>query len=87
MAKKFISNASVSITALLVWSVSPAAAWAQSDSADQEATDVASVSEEEDAIIVTARRTEERLQDVPVSVTALGAAELENARDGRRCYW
>ncbi|MGD9811063.1 MAG: TonB-dependent receptor [Sphingobium sp.] len=31
-------------------------------------------------IIVTAQRREERLQDVPVSITALGAAKLEDAQ-------
>ena len=32
-----------------------------------------------DEIVVTARRREERAQDVPVAVTALGAAQLERA--------
>src|SRR5437870_408248 len=33
-----------------------------------------------DDIIVTANRREENLQDVPISITALGAAKLENAQ-------
>ena len=35
--------------------------------------------EAEDTIVVTAQRREERLQDVPISITALGAAKLEQA--------
>ncbi len=33
----------------------------------------------DDTIVVTAQRREERLQDVPISITALGAAKLEQA--------
>lgn len=35
--------------------------------------------EADDTIVVTAQRREERLQDVPISITALGAAKLEQA--------
>ena len=50
----------------------PAAAWAQSDSDG-------AVSPDDGTIIVTAQKREQRLQDVPVSVTALGSAQLEAA--------
>ena len=42
----------------------------------QVANTVAETGASDDAIVVTARRQEERLQDVPVSVTALGGAQL-----------
>jgi outer membrane receptor protein involved in Fe transport len=35
--------------------------------------------DEEDVIVVTAQRREERLQDVPISITALGEAKLDQA--------
>ncbi|MDT7529110.1 TonB-dependent receptor [Sphingopyxis sp. SE2] len=50
----------------------PAAAWAQSDSNG-------AASPDDGTIIVTAQKREQRLQDVPVSVTALGSAQLEAA--------
>ncbi len=51
----------------------PAAAWAQTESDGAAAAD-------DGTIIVTAQKREQRLQDVPVSVTALGSAQLEAAR-------
>lgn len=51
--------------------VCPATAYAQDTSAD-EAVD-------ESEIIVTAQRREERLRDVPISITALGSQRLEEA--------
>ncbi|HEX8058640.1 MAG TPA: TonB-dependent receptor, partial [Novosphingobium sp.] len=35
---------------------------------------------DDNVIVVTAQRREERLQDVPISISALGAAKLENAQ-------
>ncbi|WP_296677170.1 TonB-dependent receptor [Novosphingobium sp.] len=58
----------LSSTALII----PSAAFAQDASATDEASD-------DDAIVVTAQRREERLQDVPISITALGAQKLEQA--------
>lgn len=47
-------------------------AWAQAR-ADESGGEVSDTNE----ILVTARKTRERLQDAPISITALGAAELE----------
>ena len=48
-------------------------ALAQAQDAPEGATD-------DNVIVVTAQRREERLQDVPISISALGAAKLENAQ-------
>lgn len=53
--------------------------WAQTESAGAETTETGSTSGD---IVVTARRTEERLQDVPVAVTAFGADALEERKIG-----
>ncbi len=53
--------------------------WAQTRPADAETTEAESTSGD---IVVTARRTEERLQDVPVAVTAFGADALEERKIG-----
>lgn len=54
----------------------PSGAWAQA--ADKGAL-AAETSADSDAIIVTARRRAENVQDIPVAVTALGAEALERA--------
>ena len=59
--------------ALTIW---PAAAHAQVAPAATDSTEQAEEGGLQD-IVVTAQRREERLQDVPVAVTALSAAELE----------
>lgn len=59
------------MSALLCGTV-PGVAFAQDPSADQAGRDAGGGAE----IIVTARRREERLQDVPVAVTALGADSI-----------
>ncbi len=59
--------ASVGMAAL----VAPASAWAQEAPADEAAT------ENSGEILVTARRSNERLQDVPVSVQAIGGEQLQ----------
>lgn len=52
----------------------PSAAWAQNDSSAEGASET-----QLDAIVVTARRREESLIDVPVAVSALSAQALANA--------
>jgi iron complex outermembrane receptor protein len=78
---RFISRTSVSLTALLIASAFPAFAHAQetpaTPTADQARTGAAGGDDQE--VLVTARRTEERIQDVPVSVTAISTSELQNA--------
>ncbi len=70
----------ISLTALLLASAVPAT-WAHAQGVSGDASGPqAAVNRSSDDIIITARRTEERLQDVPVSVTAIGAADLEAAR-------
>jgi iron complex outermembrane recepter protein len=64
-------------TATLAFSASTAPAWAQAGPADAETTEAEAVATD---IIVTARRTDERLQDVPVAVTAFGADALEDRK-------
>lgn len=54
--------------------LSPTMAWAQEAPADQSA---ATAPED---IVVTARKTSERLQDVPISITAFGEEELKAAK-------
>jgi iron complex outermembrane recepter protein len=49
----------------------PSAAFAQDAPADEDSADP--------EIVVTAQRREERLRDVPISITALGSAKLEEA--------
>ena len=53
-------------------------AYAQTAAAETETAETAVPGSND--IVVTARRTEERLSDVPVSVSALGGAELEERR-------
>ncbi|HTU13110.1 MAG TPA: TonB-dependent receptor [Allosphingosinicella sp.] len=65
------------MTALLIAAAFPATAHAQETAVDQAPAEETAGDDQE--VLVTARRTEERLQDVPVSVTAIGAAELQNA--------
>lgn len=67
-----------STTALLLTTVAPV--WAQSAAPVEVASDVADQTETAPAgdIVVTARRTGERLQDVPLSITAIGAEALTN---------
>ena len=62
----------IGLAAALVAAV-PGVALAQSAPAEEAADDTSSGD-----IIVTARRKEERLQDVPVAVTALTGENLEN---------
>ncbi len=59
-------------TALLAFTAAPASAQ------DSEVDTIAETAAEDDVIIVTARRREERLIDVPIAVTSLSGAELEN---------
>ncbi|HEY4544818.1 MAG TPA: TonB-dependent receptor [Pedomonas sp.] len=63
-------------TALILVLTQAAAAQAQQNPTEADATRSASV-RGLDEIVVTARRSEERLQDVPVSVTAMSGAFLE----------
>lgn len=44
--------------------------------AQNDATQVATQEDQEDTIVVTARRREENLQDVPISIAAIGGQEL-----------
>lgn len=55
----------------------PSVAQAQQAAAAAPAADAQATAEESDAIVVTARRREERLQDVPIAVTAVTADTLE----------
>jgi iron complex outermembrane recepter protein len=55
----------------------PVAAWAQQPAATADTSEGAQTRLDE--IVVTAQRREERLQDVPISVTALGAKQLTNS--------
>jgi iron complex outermembrane recepter protein len=64
-------------TATLAFSASTA--WAQAGPNDAETTEAEAVTNE---IIVTARRTDERLQDVPVAVTAFGVDALKERNIG-----
>ena len=52
-----------------------APAWAQSPAAEPAATEAAATTIED--IVVTARRKEESLQNVPVAITALSGEQLE----------
>jgi iron complex outermembrane recepter protein len=70
-AAMFASTAIIAIVA----SLSPA--HAQAAPADTETTEAETVTND---IIVTARRTDERLQDVPVAVTAFGGDALEERK-------
>ena len=79
MAKQFISRTSVSMTALLIATAFPAVAQAQDTPATPTVDQSAEAQGDDQQVFVTARRTEERLQDVPVSVTAISATELQNA--------
>ena len=64
-------------TTALACSVGAPAAWAQSAPA-QSSTPKAAPATELDTIVVTARRVEERLQDVPISITVYNQAQLAN---------
>ena len=66
--------ATMGFAALLLTSAAPTAVYAQTSEEPAEAAQTASAPGE---IIVTARRREERLQDVPIAVTALGGKALE----------
>ena len=63
------------LAALLAGTTMPMGSAAYAQSADDAASDG-------DAIIVTARRVEENLQDVPISISALGAADLAEQQIG-----
>ena len=63
-----LALASASLAAL----IAPSAAWAQEAPADE------AVAEEGDEIIVRARRSDERLQDIPVSVQVLSGDRLQD---------
>ncbi len=65
----------VRISALALTALSPIPVFAQ-DAPAGEAADSADAGE----IVVTARKREESLQEVPVAITALGADELQSAR-------
>jgi iron complex outermembrane receptor protein len=67
-------RATSSLLALGLGLAAPVAAFAQDAPAAQSVSDDAGVQD----IVVTAQRREERLQDTPVSVTALSAAALES---------
>ncbi|MFC4254930.1 TonB-dependent receptor [Altererythrobacter xixiisoli] len=81
--------ASASISAL-AFSVSPATAWAaEVTSTDTATTEIANADDQQeqtraapagqgDAIVVTARRREESSQDVPLAISVVGAAQLDN---------
>ena len=66
----------VRLTAALMTGVA-CAALATPASAQSEADAVAEIDESEDVIVVTARRREERLIDVPVAVSAFSGEALE----------
>lgn len=66
--RKFMLIAGTSLSLL-----APAAAFAQADPQSTNADETSSV---EPGIVVTARRTEERLQDVPVAITAFSQDKL-----------
>lgn len=74
---KLVFRSSASFAAIVAVLSCPAQAEA---GASQDAARGERAADGGDEIIVTARRTEERLQDVPVSVTAIGTAELQAAR-------
>jgi len=63
------------LAALLAGTAMPMGSAAYAQSSDGAASDG-------DAIIVTARRVEENLQDVPISISALGAADLAEQQIG-----
>lgn len=77
-----ISRAPLCLAAALLASVSGNAI-AQ---IEQSALPVADAAADDQEIIVTARRTSERLQDVPVAVTAVSGDALERRQSAnRRC--
>lgn len=68
------SNLRWALLATVAACAAPGAAWAQ---AAQDGSVVSTTSV--DDIVVTARKREERLQDVPISVQVFGAVALEQA--------
>lgn len=58
----------------------PALIWSSSALAQESAPTDDEVSQEGNSILVTARRIEERLQDVPIAVSAISGADLERQR-------
>lgn len=70
----------VALLATTMLAAFPAAALAQQTTSPTQAPAQAAEDTEVDEVVVTARRREERLQDVPIAVTALSADQL--ARDG-----
>lgn len=64
------------LAAFLVFAAAPGAAQAQAPASEKDAESAAGIGQE-DEIIVTARRREESLTDVPLSVQAFGARALE----------
>ncbi|WP_292118021.1 TonB-dependent receptor [Brevundimonas sp.] len=69
--------AGVAVSALMT----TAPAWAQTTEASPaQQTAPRQIAPQLDEVVVTAQRREQRLQDVPVTVTAFGAEELEQAR-------
>jgi iron complex outermembrane receptor protein len=76
-AIKTFSSLLLSASALTsVGFISPALAQTTTATPSEEATDV---------VIVTARRRDEALQDVPISVTSLSAAAISPERDSASC--
>lgn len=69
---KFRFAVSCSVVALSI-AMAPTAAWAQSDAEVEEGTVVL------DPVIVTVRRVSENLQEVPLTIRALSADEIERA--------
>ena len=73
------SSKSVLLAATALGLAAAAPAWAQSDAAKPQTPESATTATADDNdIIVNARRTEERLQDVPISITVLSEKELAN---------
>lgn len=76
MSMNFIRfKSTLALGTALVASIAAMPAYAQ----DIEAAAEATTSEDDGEIVVTARRREESLQDVPIAVTAYSGAALENA--------
>lgn len=71
--KALAASAATSAITIALWSMAGAALAAPGDPAGQDAATV-------DAIVVTAQRRDENLQDVPATVTAFGADEVKQAQ-------
>jgi iron complex outermembrane recepter protein len=77
MARNAWLGASVALCALLV---GPHSAGAQTATTAPAATDQQVLADQSGDIVITAQKRSERLQDVPVSVTALSGETLSNSR-------